>query len=190
MSTPILRDLYPRAVALDACEALVEHMAKSAFVLNPHVVHLPRPSDLVDGSDLGLTVQTLTVFAQRGCPAGDWSDPEVAADGLLSVVSALYGGALDHQYATPGILAEGEPETPIETALLGAWARVQMYRGEPVEARHIAVLASMPLRTVRHHIDVGELPACGPRPAKVPAADAVRYLTTRGLTGFTATSDR
>lgn len=180
---PSLRDLDPRAVALDACTALVGRLAKMAFMLHPRALDLPRPEELVDGSDLGLTVQTLTAFAQRGCPVGDWVDSEDGADALLTVVSALYGGALDHESATPGILREGEPTTPLETVLLAAWTRVQLGRGEPVEPRQIALLTGETTRTVQFRIADGTLPASGGKPARVPAEAAVGYLRDRGVKG-------
>lgn len=196
MSTPLLRELDPRAVALDACAALAARIYKMGFVLNPFEVRVlgekvapndtvttfvPTDADLVDGSDLGLTVQTLAEFAQRGCPAGDWTVPEMAADGLQSVVAALYGGALDFEGATPGILGEGEPETPLEAVLLAAWTRVQIGRGDPVEARQLALLTGETTRTVQRHIAQGELPASSERPARVPAAPAAAYLQDRGV---------
>jgi hypothetical protein len=179
----LLRELSPQAVALDACEAVLEHLYRVVFRLNPYVVTLPRSVDLVTGSELGLTVQRLTEYAQRGCPVGDWTDDEMAADGLLSVVHALYGGPLDHHGATPGILSEGEPETSLETVILGAWTRIQLARREPIEARQIAVLASCPTRTVRHHIDVGDLAGGEGRPARVPPGAVRAYLAARGVRG-------
>lgn len=50
-----------------------------------------------------------------------------------------------------------------------------------MEARQIATLASQPVRTVQHHISVGELPATGKRPARVSAEDARAYLSARGV---------
>lgn len=176
-----IRDLDPAAVALAACSALVEHLGRVGFVLNPHAVLLPSAVELVNGSQLGLTVQSLTEFAQRGTPVGDWVSPEDGADALLEVVSTLYGGALDHHDAHPGILSEGEPETALEAVLLAAWTRVQLGRGESVEARQIATLASQPVRTVQHHIKVGELPASEGRPARVSAENAAAYLSARGV---------
>jgi hypothetical protein len=181
MTTTLLRDLDPRAVALSACEALLAHLGRVTFVLNPHAVPLPQAADLVDGSDLGLTVQTLTTFAQHGTPVGDWATPEEGADALLTVVSALYRPALGGEGEVPGILSEGEPASDLDQVLLGAWTRVQIGRGEPVEARQIACLASCPVRTVRHHIDSGELEATDSRPARVAADRARAYLSARGV---------
>lgn len=185
--TTILRDLDPRAVAREACAAAVEHLGRVLFVLQPAAAGLvvgagaTSPERLVDGSDLGLTVQALTAFAQRGAPVGDWTHAELAADGLLTVVGALYGGALDGEDATPGILSEGEPSSPLEAVLLAAWTRVQFARGEAVDARQLACLASCPTRTVRHHIESGELTAAAGRPARVAPEEARRWLSARGV---------
>jgi hypothetical protein len=47
--------------------------------------------------------------------------------------------------------------------------------------RQLACLASCPVRTVRHHIDSGELEATDSRPARVAADRARAYLSARGV---------
>ena len=178
---PALPEIDPRAVARAACEALVEYIGRVALPLNPALVPVPRPEALVDGSDLGLTVQTLTVFAQRGAPVGDWQDSEDAADALLTVVSALYRPALGGEGEAPSILSQGEPESDLETVLLAAWTRVQLGRGEAVEPRQIACLASCPVRTVQQHVKHGVLPASDTRPARISVEAAREYLSARGV---------
>lgn len=60
---------------------------------------------------------------------------------------------------------------------------MQLGRDEPIEARQIALLTGETLRTVQLRIADGTLPASGGKPARVPAADAVRYLRDRGVKG-------
>lgn len=178
---PALPEIDPRAVARAACEALVEYIGRATFVLNPIVVDLPRVDQLVDGSDLGLTVQTLTAFAQRGAPVGDWHDSEDAADALLTLVSTLYRPAIGGKGDVPSILSQGEPASDLETVLLAAWTRVQLGRGEAVEPRQIACLASCPVRTVQQHVKHGVLPASDTRPARISVEAARQYLFARGV---------
>jgi len=177
----LLRDLDPKGVAREACDAFLSHLGRLTFLLNPLSVMLPSTDSMVDGTDFGLTVQQLAAFAKHGCPAGDWDHPEMGADALLMVVSALYGGALDRPTSLPGILEEGEPSSGLEVVLLASWTRVQISRMESVEPRQIACLGSVPLRTVQHHIAERQLAAEGSRPARVSAEAAVTYLKDRGV---------
>ena len=192
----LLRDLDPRAVALEACTALLRHVHALRLKITPLEIWIPvlgpegskaaRPKeasaeDLVDGSDFGLTVQTLTAFAQHGAPVGDWATPEEGADAILAIAAALYNSALGAHDTAPGILSEGEPTTDLETVLLAAWTRVQLGRVEAVEPRQIACLGSWPVRTVRQHVEDGELRSLGGRPARIGAEDARRYLAERGV---------
>lgn len=130
--------------------------------------------------------RALTLYAQRGLPVWDWTDSGMAADGLLSVLSALYSRAADAdiEHTAIDVVDDLDPSDEIALVLVAAAARIRIDRGEPVTARELGALAGIGAYAVRHHLRSGELRATDERPARVPAEDARRWLAARGVPGF------
>ena len=81
-SAPLLSELDPKAVAVKVCRAVVEHVHRISFALMPGVEARlvgedglsVEPEALSRSTDLGLTVQALTLYAQRGLLSGTGPD--------------------------------------------------------------------------------------------------------------------
>lgn len=233
---PKLADLDPRAVALEALEALLRHRARLDARLAPALAppdpaavidalrgaelgwavaldagHDARgecgaldttarrlvaraaglgwraateldPAALVDGSDLGLTLQGLVTFAQTG-RAWDWTSAEMAADGLAEVCGLLWPAS--------DALPLDDARGALGTALRATWCRVLLARRLPVAQRHLAELAGVSDGRVRQEITAGVLKrvraARGARAADrgwITAASARAWLAARGVAGF------
>lgn len=190
-TVPLLRDIDPKATAIEVVTDVMTHISHVAFSLSPgvdcHLVtrdhdgkrHSPNPADVAASSTLGSEVQALVLYAQRGLPVWDWTDHGCASDACLSVMSALYacagdstigGGDLDDD--------ELEPRDAIGTVLIAARARIRLDQGTPVDARELAVLAGLSTTQVRSLMRSGEIPHVERTAAP---EDARRWLASRGV---------
>ena len=191
-----LADLDPDAVAAAAVRAAIDHLHRVALGLEPAVelrlvagdgsTTVPDDEVLARGTDLGLTTRALTVYAQRGLPVWDWTHSGMAADGLLSVLSALYGRAADPDLSHTAIdvVDDVDPSDEVGLVLVAAAARIRIGQSAPVTARELGALAGMGAAGVRVYTRSGELPTTNERPARVPADDAARWLAARGIEGL------
>jgi len=143
---------------------------------------------LVDGSELGLTLQALVVFAQRG-RAWDWgADATMAGEAVTEVCGLLWPLSA----ALPLDDARGD----LGVALRAVWTRVQLAGGSPVAQRWLADVAGVSDGRVRQEIAAGALKrvraAKGVRSADrgwITAASAKAWLAARGVAGFEATGE-
>jgi hypothetical protein len=198
--SPKLSELNPKDVAREVCSRVVDHMHRVAFGLMPTVnLHLPGAEgrDLIDAlaseSNLGLTVQTLTQYAQRGLPAWDWETSGEASDACLDVFSALYtsAGAPELGGGITDMADDVEPDDAIGVVLLAALARIKLDQRAPLTFREVAVLAGISYDGVAKQAQRGELEAhpepgddrAHPRMVVAPAV-AKRWLGARGVAGF------
>jgi len=192
-----LAALEPLAVARDVCRAIVDHMHALGFHLGPSVevrLHAPyAPADVPEGADptveglargsnLGLTVQALVTYAQRGLPVWDWEDDGAVMEAFLTVLPALYSCAGRPWSDAGAIDDEADPEEPIGLVLLGAHARARIAADDPVTARDLGVLAGIDTRHVRHLAEAGEIKRRSD--GKYSAATARRWLAARAVPGF------
>ena len=177
-----LADLAPAAVGRAATDAVLQRLARLALPLAPGVMlHVPPAQG---DTDLGLTVASLCAWAQSGA-LGDWTDHEDVADALLGATEALYRAPLWDAWSA----AEDGPadSDPVACVLAAAWSRVKVMRGKPVTLRELARLASVAPSRVKQIVVTGDLSASGrggPQPHRVEAAEARRWLASRGLTGW------
>lgn len=197
-TVPLLADLDPAAVALAVCEAVVTHLHRGALALAlaraPSVeMRLARHGDphgevtaeaMASGSDLGLTTQALTTYAQRGLPVWDWTDSGMASDGALSVMAALYtcAGRPDVGGGIVDLEDEVEADDPIGVVLLATMARIRIDQGTPVSLRELAVLSGLSLGRVEHLAATDEIQRSGP--GRVAPDEARRWLAARGVPGY------
>jgi hypothetical protein len=134
---PRLSNLDPVDVAADVCSSLVAHIARLAFPLAPAWIAADLPGDAQDlarSTDLGLTVQQLTVYAQSGS-LGDWHDGVDAVDAVASVCSALYSQAgVPGTYDVGELSGDADPETPIGLVLVAVDARNALEHGRALTA--------------------------------------------------------
>lgn len=197
----------PRAIGARATAAVLARLARLAMPLSPGVaLHLgPAQGD----TDLGMTCAQLCAWAQRG-ELGDWTDHEDAADALLTATEVLYRAPLGDAWdaAVAEACAEDGPadSDPVALVLAAAWSRLRVCR-EPsalrgattekqrakvrrehsVTLRELARLASLGISRVKSFAADGSLRASGrggPQPHRVEAAEARRWLASRGLAGW------
>lgn len=185
---PRLAGVDAREVAADVVEHVLKHIARQSFGLAPAVTvgfRTPSRPEMAGGTDLGLTVQSLVAFAQRG-ELGDWPDASCALDALQTVCSALYT-----QAGVPGTFGVGDlneataatdPEDPLGLVLVGAHARAKLLLEQGITPRELGVLAGV----TRQHATMiaADLGAEGPRPLTIAAEVARRWLRERGVPGF------
>jgi hypothetical protein len=136
---------------------------------------------LVDGSDLGLTLQALVTYARRG-RAWDWTDAEMAADGLQTVCGLLW--------PLSSVLPLDEAPGALGVALRGVWTRVRIGRGHPIAQRHLAELAGVSDGRIRqlvaHRVLKRVRAAKGARSVDagwITAASAGAWLAARDAAG-------
>lgn len=155
-----LSDLDPATVGRAATDAVLARLGRLALPLSPGVaLVVPRAQG---DTDLGLTVASLCAWAQSGA-LGDWEDHEYAAD----------DGPVD--------------DDPVALVLAAAWSRLRLMRGSSVTMRELGRLASLTPSGVKRIVAAGELAAGGrggPQPHRVEAAEARRWLGSRGLRGW------
>lgn len=173
-----LADVTPLVVAKEVCDLVAEHLGKLAFKMSP-VMELRQGRDpLESGTDLGVTVQDLTRYAQTGD-----SHPDEAWDAAQSVCEALYSQAGVRGFGIGALAGDGEPESGIDAVLLATHCRVQIAADKPVTARSLAVLAGVSKRYVNQLISKGELKATAGTRARggseIPARDALVFLAGR-----------
>lgn len=195
-ASPLLHELDPTAVAGEVCERILRHLGRLAFVITPTAECVPvarqadgssraaTAEDLATGSDIGLTVQALTEYAQKGAPVWDWEDAGMASDGCLSVMSALYtcagssgvgGGIADLEDSV-------EADDEVGVVILAALARIRIDQRKPVALRELAVLSGLSLRQVQHLAKQGEIAAIAD--GRVSASHARAWLSARAVPGF------
>lgn len=207
-----LADLDPHTVGRAATDAVLARLSRLALPLSPgvmlHVGPVQDDTDLplspgvtphlgpVQGdTDLGLTVASLTAWAQSGA-LGDWSGHEDAADALLGATETLYraplGDAWDASIAAACADDGPTDEDPVACALAAAWSRLRVCRGHAITGTELARLASVAPQRVRQLVASGEIAATRVRPGvdtRVEAAEARRWLAARGLRGWAAQGD-
>lgn len=183
-----LSDLIPAAVGTAATELVLGRLARLVAPLSPGV--MLHVGAVQGDTDLGVTVASLCAWAQTG-ELGDWTDHEDAADALLGATEALYRAPLADAWnaAVAAVEAEDGPEgDPVAMALAAAWSRLRVCRGEAVTFAELARLASVTPGLVKQLAARGELRAAttgrGPKPSRVKAAEARRWLAARGLRGW------
>lgn len=179
--------LDPATVAVDTVRAVARHLAWSAIRLSPAqlrmVPDLGTASDAeVASTDLGLTIQSLTAYAQRGA-MGDWPDVSCVSDAIQSVCEALYVRPLDGgTYDGTEFDRDGDPDTAIGLVLLAAECRRSLSEGEPVTTRGLAALAGLSDSRVRQLVVAGDLRRV--KHERIRADDAKRWLSGRGTLGY------
>ena len=186
--TATLASLDPAAVGRHAIDLVIERLARLALPLSPGVTLTWR----TDGdTDLGLTVADLTAWAQSGA-LGDWEGHEDAADALLTATEALYRAPLADGWDAAAAEASADvgretPEDPAALALSCAWSRLRVCRGHDVTLAELARLASVTSGRVRQLVTASEIAAtagAAREPSTVTAAEARRWLASRGLRGW------
>lgn len=192
--SPRLSKLVPATVAHGACTLLADHLARLTLRLAPHaVLHLPPPEEL-HHTDLGLSVEALTVYAQTGEDGEAGAGAEAAAyarDRIQGLCEVLYSQAgVPHEFGAVPLDSTGDEfATALDVVLVAAWARVQLMDGEDMSLRELAALASLGVRGVRAAVESGELKALARKEEGkyllVSAAEATRWLSGRGVKGLT-----
>ncbi len=116
---------------------------------------------------------------------------EDAADALLTATEALYRAPLGDAWdgAVAAACAEDGPADtdPVACVLAAAWSRLRVMRGQAVSGTELARLASVAPSWVRALTQRGEVAATrgtSQQPTRVEAAEARRWLASRGLTGW------
>lgn len=183
-----LADLAPATVGRAATDLVLARLGRLVAPLSPGVMlHL---GPVAGDTDLGLTVASLAAWAQGG-ELGDWEDHEDAADALLTTTEAIYRAPLADAWDAAVAAAEAEdgPEDdPVAVTLAAAWSRLRIARGEAVTLAELARLASVTPGLVKQLVVRGELRAAqtgsGPKPSRVDATEARRWLSARGLRGW------
>lgn len=182
-----LSDLDPQTVGREATTAVLERLARLSLPLSPGVM---LRWDTQGDTGLGLTVADLCAWAQAGT-LGDWADHEDAADALLTATEALYRAPLGDAWdgAVAAACAEDGPadSDPVACVLAASWSRLRVMRGEAVSGTELARLASVAPSWVRALVQRGEVAATrgtSQQPTRVEAAEARRWLASRGLTGW------
>ena len=182
---PRLSQLDPREVAEHATALLGEHVVRLMFHLDPSIVW-QRPS--AESSSIGFTAALLTEYARTGRDPEESDDApgaKLAVDRVQDLCTALYSmagrpGTFEVPDLTQAVDGD-EPTDPVAVVLVAAWARIGLQEGRAVTKRELAVLASMSAGQVRTLVRSGEIRADG---AMVPAAEARRWLASRGVPGF------
>lgn len=176
--TPRLAVLDPAAVGREVEQLVRDHLARLAFGLAPAATLHTTPDT---GSDLRLTVEALTSYAQTGQDA-ETDAPAIAAeyarDRCSTVLDALYRRAADGPAAldAEALVGESDPTTAAGVVLRAAWARAALDSGEPVTLPQLAALASLSARAVQAQVAEGRLRA---KDGAVRAADARAWLEER-----------
>lgn len=186
-----LADLVPATVGRAATELVLARIGRLALPLSPGVtLHVGA---IQGDTDLGVTVASLCAWAQTGDlgDLGDWTDAEDAADALLGATEALYRAPLADAWDAAVAAAEAEdgPEDDaVAVALAAAWSRLRIVRGEAVTLAELARLASVTPGLVKQSVAEGRLRVAstgsGPKPSRLNAAEARRWLAARGLRGW------
>lgn len=178
-TTPRLQDLAPRDVARAAVDRAYRRIIRLGMRLGPALVIAGDTPD--EYCDLGQTVAHLTGYARTGA-LGDWEDGDDVVAAIHDVLQVLWPAA------GPGPLAEVEGELddddPVALVVLAAWARASVDTGVPVTLRELGALAGLHRRPLQALAASGELRVTDERPARVKAAEARRWLSGRGVTGF------
>lgn len=182
-----LSDLDPRTVGRAATDAVLARLSRLSLPLSPGV---DLRWDTRGDTDLGLTVAQLCAWAQRG-DLGDWADHEDAADALLTATEVLYRTPLGDAWdaaAAEACADDGPADSdPVACVLAAAWSRLRVCRGHAVTGAELARLASLSGQRLRQLVASGEIPATrgrGGTDTRVEAADARRWLASRGLAGW------
>lgn len=188
---PRLSALDPVHVGRDAVQRLLEHVGRVAFKLSPIAVHLPRAdAEALDGTDLAVTVATLTRYAQQGGAVGDWQDHEDAADAAQEVCTCLVSDALGTGGGLLDVLLGGDEasDDPLRLVITAAWGRISIARGDAVTGAQLGALAGLHPSRVRALRAAGEIPGwvstgTGRGASQCPAAAAQQWLQARGVAG-------
>lgn len=178
----------PRAIGARATAAVLQRLSRLVVPLSPGIT-LRIPAAQGD-TDLALTVASLAAWAQSGA-LGDWQDHEDAADALLTATEVLYRAPLGDAWdaAVAEAAADDGPadSDPVALVLAAAWSRLRVCRGHAVTGAELARLASVAHSRVRQLVGAGEIRAAAgtsQQPSRVEAAEARRWLGSRGLAGW------
>lgn len=128
------------------------------------------------GSTVGHAVVELARYAQTGAPL------DAPVQEYCITLIPVAGGALDDS-GTP------DPSTPLGLVVAAATARESLAAGHPVTTARLAILGGVTQARVRQLVSAGELDAKLDRTTDrdtllVRAADAIRWLSGRGVPGF------
>jgi len=181
---PRLRDLDPLRVAESVVGAVMGHVSSLLSRLDAGATwsieisgrRLDSYADLARVSTLGREAQALTRWAQTG-EALDWTDSGMAADGLLSVLSALYMRAADGTIDTSELETDAHQTEDYGVVILAAQARIRLCQGTDVPVRELAALASLSPDALRRG-EGAELRRTGDG---IACEDARRWLSGRGI---------
>lgn len=173
-----LAELDPVAVAREVCGWIIEHVGRVIF----HVGHpdVTWPTDGIEHTDLSLSVQELTRYAQSGPPhCGDATPGDYAQTVVEALWTAAYPGAYEGA-DLDAALGRGEPEHAIDVVLRAALARERLEHGARgrMPVAWLAALAGLPVQTLRTYQARGELAATD---GEVTCSDARRWLSGRGI---------
>jgi hypothetical protein len=183
-SYPRLQNLDPLRVAESVVGAAMRHVASLVSRLDAGATcqieiggrRIDSYAEIARVSTLGRDVQALTRWAQTG-EALDWSDSGMAADTLLSLISALYTRAAD------GTIDASEFETDVDATrdfgvvILAAQARIRLCHGIDVPVRELAALASISPDALRR----GDGAKLRRTRDGIACEDARRWLSSRGI---------
>lgn len=178
--------INPEKLAIDVVSALRSHVARLTFRLSPQIVFREvSAGDGVQWTDLGMTVQALTRFAQTG-DTDDWGDASGSADAAQTIVETLFSPAIGDADMTE-LSGDADPKTELGAVLLAAKCRSLLagfpWPGDddemrPVPVRELAALASVSHKAIYALQTRGEL-------AKELTSEAVRvWLSGRGVPGY------
>ncbi len=185
---PRLASLDPSALAADVDERLTRYLSRLAVPLSPGLeVRLIRPGGDMAQSDMALTAEALCHYAQRGLPVWDWETHGEAMDAVQNVVSTMYGCPADTSSVGPLAedgLDEADLDDPLALVLVAAWARAQLASGESLTVCQLGALAGLDPSVIRKMNKDCEIFLTGLRPCVADAAEARRWLGSRGVKGL------
>jgi hypothetical protein len=138
--------------------------------------------------------QQLTVYAQGGLSATEWTAHHYARGAALVIITALCSRADAAENDADMIdrleVITDEPSDPIGVVLLAAWCREELSCRNTVVVPALAALASVATRLVRRELAEGKLEgarARSPRGAaswRIEADSAKAWLVARGIEGL------
>jgi hypothetical protein len=129
-------------------------------------------ADIARVSTLGRDVQAMTRWAQTGD-----ADSGMAADTLLSVISALYTRAADGTIDANELNTDADATQDFGVVILAARARIRLCQGADVPVRELAALASLSPDALRY----GEGAKLRRTRDGIACEDARRWLSSRGI---------
>ena len=179
-----LSQITPQQAAAEATSLLSDHCSRLLLHLDPGIVW-QRPS--AEGSSIGFTAALLTEYARTGRDPEESPDAPgavLARDRIQDLCSALYSQAgRPGTFQTPDLdVVEGEePEDVLGVVLVAAWARIGLDEERALTKRELGCLASLSVRRVYALCSDGEIAVDAD--GRVPAAEARRWLASRGVAG-------